>query len=107
MSLREQKVVYNAVGLGRLWSAINQLRVMAGEAPLPVTEPEDHSVVRHGVWSLREFALRVRQAHESVGGPFVQPPVLTIRTTGSLVGIPAAAVRSLRKVFLDEARRVP
>jgi hypothetical protein len=105
-SLREQKVVYNAVGLDRLWSAMNRLRVMAGEATRAESEPADGSLVRDGVWSLREFGQRVLAAVGSLSGNSGALS-LTVRTLGPLVGIPSVSVGSLRQVLLDESGRVP
>ncbi len=110
-SLQAQKVVYNAVGLGSLWVAINRLRLIAGEPPLTVGDPAEAQTVRDGVWSVREFSERVGAAVGSVPvGNLMLPATaipLTIRSLGTLFGIPAAAIGSLRQVMLDESGRVP
>src|SRR5262249_7171206 len=40
LTLREQKVVYNSLGLGEVWRAMNHLRVLAGEHSLPLADPQ-------------------------------------------------------------------
>lgn len=112
-SLREQKVVYNAVGLGRLWSAQNRLRLIAGVAPLKVSTPAASSVVWDGNWSIREFVHRLDAVGVSVPIGNLTFPIgalpgpLTVRSLGKVVGIPPAFVKLLRQVFLDESGRVP
>jgi hypothetical protein len=111
LTLQKQKVVYNNVGLGRLWSAMNRLRLIAGEAPLRVGDPGDVNLVREGTWSMREFSQRLAAAVGSVASGNLMIPVaalpLTIRSLGFLVGIPSASVGSLRQVFLDLLGAVP
>jgi hypothetical protein len=107
-SLREQKVVYNAVGLDRLWSAMNELRLMAGEDQLERTDTES---VRDGVWSLREASAQVADALGVTVVDGIELPAqlapLSIRALGMRVGIPSPFVGSLRQAFMDELGRVP